>query len=351
MITVARMALLPDMELAEDVISISNGIILEANTILDKNSIAKLARHNIMCVSIKDAYDYATTQFEKVRASKAFHKFEETYQDNLKIYKTLTTTFFDTLEPIDTSKLLQIHDNIRGSASSGEQLLMMLYNMLPSEDDMTFSHCLNSALIGNVFGKWLGLSSEQIQILILCGFFYDIGKLKLPNKLLWKPGKLSEFEFNWMKTHTTIGYDLIKNQQLDPRIINATLMHHERCDGTGYPKKLKDDDIDMFAKYIAIVDSYEAMTSARIYRACLNPFQVISNFEKTGYEKYGRAIIYPILSHIANDQLGLTVKTNDDIIGNVILINKDNLSKPIIKSDEQLIDLSLKKDQEISCIL
>lgn len=351
MLSIARMALKPGMELAENVSTSTNGIILPANTILDELSIAKLARHSIMCVSIKEAEDYAATHLEKVRKSKAFKNFEVIYNNNLNAYKYMIQTFIDTGAPVNIDYLLQIHDNIKACTKSSGQLLDMLYIMLPSEDNMTYAHCLNSALICNVFGTWLGLSKEDIRTYTLCGFFYDIGKLKLPDEILWNPGRLSDEEFECMKTHTTIGYDLIKNQKLNEHIINTTLMHHERCDGFGYPNKLKDNDIDIFAKYTAIVDSYEAMTSARTYRNPLNPFQVIRNFEKTGFEKYGYAIIYPILEHIANDQLGVTVKLNNDVLADVILINKNSLSRPLLKNEEEIIDLSKMTDLEIVAIL
>lgn len=351
MLTIACLALKPGMELAEDAVSYSNEVILPVNTVLDDTTIAKLKRYSIMCVSIKEQIDYATTHFEKIRYSKAFQKFEEVYKNNLNAYKYIIDDFVNNGKPVNTDYLLQIHNNIASCAPTREKLLDMLYNMLPSEDDMTYAHCLNSALISNVFGTWLGLSSYDTRTLTLCGFFYDIGKLKLPNKILWKPDKLTDFEFNWVKTHTTIGYQMICHLPLNEHILNATLMHHERCDGSGYPKHLKDDDIDIFAKYTGIVDSYEAMTSARIYRASLNPFQVISNFEKTGLEKYGFTILHTILEHIANDQLGMTVRLSDDTIGNVILINKDHLSRPFIQCDTKVIDLSTVPEITIKAIL
>lgn len=351
MLSIARVALKTGMVLAEDVSTFANGIILPANTILDKLSIAKLARHSIMCVSIKEAEDLAVTHFEKVRKSKTFKNFEIVYNNNLNAYKYMIKSFIDTGVPVNSDYLLQIHDNIKACTKSNGQLLDMLYIMLPSEYNMTYAHCLNSALISSIFGTWLGLSKEDISIYILCGFFHDIGKLKLPDEILWNPGKLSESEYEFMKTHTTLGYELIKNQKLNIHIINTTLMHHERCDGSGYPNHLSFDAIDIFAKYTAIVDSYEAMTSARTYHNSLNPFQVIHNFEKTGFEKYGYAIIYPILEHIANDQLGMTVKLNNDMLADVILINKNSLSRPLLKNGEEIIDLSKLLDLEIVAIL
>jgi HD-GYP domain-containing protein (c-di-GMP phosphodiesterase class II) len=223
--------------------------------------------------------------------------------------------------------------------------------MVPSEDDLTYAHCLNAALISHVFGGWLSLSPEDIKILTLCGFVYDIGKITLPNSLIWSPGKLSDFQYNWMKTNTTIGYQLMKNQKFNQHIIHATLMHHERCDGSGYPNHLKDDDIDIFAKYISIVDAYAAMTSARIYRKSKNAFEVIDSFLDAGVEKYGAGIIWPILEHIANAQLGRKVLLSNDMNADVILINKRMLSRPLVKVEEEVLDLSKTPELKIISIL
>ena len=118
-------------------------------------------------------------------------------------------------------------------------------------------------------------------------------------------------------------------------------MHHERLDGSGYPAGLKQEEIDIFAKYIAIVDSYEAMTSARTYRQSQHVFQVIHNFEQSNGFKYDNQILRPILKRLAQSQLGFTVLLNNDVTAEVILINDAKLSRPLLKSGEELIDLSV----------
>ena len=348
--TIARMALKNGMVIGEDVYSYQNDLIYPKDTVVDETVIAKLARHSIMCVSIKEEIDYATTHFEKVRLSTEFKYFEFTYNDCMPIYRKLMTDFVEQGIPVRMNRLMELYVKISSCARNGEQLLDFLYNMLPSEDDMTHAHCLNSALIAGVFGTWLSLSKEDIFLLIQCGFFYDIGKLKLPQELLWKPGKLTELEFTKLKTHTMLGFDLLKEQNLNEHVIKATLMHHERCDGSGYPSRLKTDKIDIFAKYIAIIDAYEAMTSARTYRQSLNPFQVIANFEKDGYIKYDEAILRPILEHIATTQLGFKVRLTNDVEAEINMINQQHLSRPLLKSGEQLIDLSKETDLDIVAI-
>lgn len=348
---VTRMALTPGMELAEDIFTSKNELILSADTVLNEGSIALLRRYAIMCVSIKDKADYATTHFEKLHVSKRFCHFEEEYRRNMATYKMIMNELLETgtLPPLNS--FLEIHNNLRGCVQTGEELLDYLYNMLPSEDDITYAHCLNSALICSVFATWLSLSKEDTLVLILCGFFYDIGKFRFPEKVIWKPGKLNDFEYKWMQTHTTIGYNLLKDKSLNKHIINATLMHHERCDGTGYPSGLSSDEIDKFARYISIVDSYEAMTSARTYRPSLIPFQVIENFENTGVQKYDALVLKTILEHIASAQLGRTVRLSDDRIATVILINKQQLSRPLIKVGDTAIDLAVTPELSIAAVM
>lgn len=347
---IARMALENGMVIGEDVYSYQNELLYPKDTVVDDAVISKLTRYSIMVVSIKEEIDYATTHFEKVRLSPEFKSFELTYNNCMAIFRKLINGFVEQGTPVKMSSLMDIYAKIASRARSGEQLLDYLYNMLPSEDDMTHAHCLNSALIAGVFGTWLGLSQEDTLLLVQCGFFYDIGKLKLPQDLLWKSGKLTDLEFTKLKTHTMLGFDMLKNCDMDEHVIKATLMHHERCDGSGYPSKLRSSQIDVFAKYIAIIDAYEAMTSARTYRQSLNPFQVIANFEWSGYDKYDETILKPILSHIAATQLGFKVRLNNDVEAEIVRINEDRLTRPVLQSGDTEIDLAKETDLDIVAI-
>ena len=117
-------------------------------------------------------------------------------------------------------------------------------------------------------------------------------------------------------------------------------MHHERCDGTGYPLKLKGPQIDKFAKAVAIADVYDAMTSARYYRGPLCPFIAISMFEEEGFQRYDSEMIIAFLHNIVNTYLLNTVRLNTGETGEIIFINSTHLSRPTIKVGNDYIDLS-----------
>lgn len=351
------MALTPGMEIAEDVLNNHNEIIVPAHTLVDDAVLSRLSRYQIMAVSIMENIDYATTHFEKVRLSKGFEKFEKTYQELFPRYKKMMNDLVEYGTHVETDALLEIFHALYDPVDSRKTMLDYLYNMIPSEDELTHAHCLNSALIAGVFANWLHMKEEEKNMLILCAYFYDIGKLKLPDSLLWKPDKLTDVEFAQIKTHPLLGFNIVKNQtNLDPHIIKSILMHHERCDGQGYPSKLKMQQIDFYARHISIIDAYEAMTSPRAYRRSLTPLQVVERFEKSGMMQYDYDILRPIMKRIADTQIGLTVKLSDDSVWEIFLLNQLRYSRPVLKRDipgtdqMEFLDLMKRSDLEILAI-
>ena len=152
--------------------------------------------------------------------------------------------------------------------------------------------------------------------------------------ILNKETKLTDSEFALIKQHPVLGYDLLKELDLDYHVKQAALSHHERCDGSGYPLGLKADEIDSHAMIIAIADVYDAMTSARKYRTPLCPFEVIAEFEKDGLSKYKPKYILTFLEHIANAYQNNRILLNDGRSAKIILLNSKHLSAPMIQLDD-----------------
>lgn len=355
--TIARLALQPGMELGEDIRNNQGDVVIPAHTIVDDTVLTRLARLNVMAVQIMEDLDYATTYYEKIRFSESFRAFEKAYREQFEKYKAMMNALVNHDTPVDTTELLSIYEILTKQVGSNIRMLEYLNNMMLSEDELTHTHCLNSALIAGVFADWLSMDANEKETSILCAYFYDIGKLKLPYDLLWKPGKLTDVEFAQIKTHPLLGFQMVQNQtNLNPHVIKSILMHHERCDGTGYPSKLKMHQIDPYARFIAIIDAYEAMTSARSYRQSLTPLQVVARFEESGLVQYDYEILRPIINHIADSQIGLTVKLNDDSTWEIFMLNQTKLSRPVLKrthpetGEMEFLDLLKRPDLEIITI-
>lgn len=349
--SVARMALCPGMVLGSDV-EFQGKILFPAGTVLNENSIERLKRFSIMCVTIKEDVDFATTHYEKLRFSDKFKNFETKHVHNLECYKQLMLSFEATGNEIPDEKLMEIYDDMRSTYENGAVLLDYLYNLMPNPDELTYNHCLNSALLGGIFSEWLSLSEDERNNLILSCFYYDIGKIKLPYQILWKSGKLTNEEFEIVKKHPAIGYKMVNNcKSMNLHIKNAIVMHHERMDGSGYPFHIQGTRIDIFARYVAIIDTYIAMASPRTYRNAFTPLQILGNYE-LNMDKYDTTLLLPLMKRIADAQIGTKVQLNDESVWEVFIINPSKLSRPILKNDNtQILDLSQNPHLEITKIL
>ena len=344
--TIARMALEPGMVLGEDIIY-QGRVLYAANTKIDRTIIEKLNRYSIMCATVKEDIDFASTHYERIRFNENFRAFEQQYNSSLFLYKKAMVHFLNTGIKIEDGTLLEIFRNLYAHISSGSVLLDYLYNMVPNEDELTYTHCLNSALLAGAFADWLSMNQKAKETLILCGFYYDIGKLKLPYELLWKPGKLTSEEYQLVKTHPVVGYSLLRSVELDSHIKNAVIMHHERLDGSGYPYHMSGNKIDIYARYIAIIDAYIAMASPRSYRSALTPLQILGNFENS-MDKYDVELLMPLTKRIADAQIGTTVRLNDESIWEVFIIHPNKFSRPILRNEHsKILDLLEHPELEI----
>ena len=227
--------------------------------------------------------------------------------------------------------------------------LFDLLRGLRSNDDVIYAHCLIVAMVARALGKWLRFSRQDLDILTLAGLLHDIGKMLVPMDILSKTEKLTPEEFAKIKEHPMHGFKILKQiPGMDPRIVKAALQHHERCDGSGYPRGLTGDETDDFAEIIAIADVYDAMTAIRAYRSPKCAFEVISDFEKDGLQKYNPKYVLTFLEHIANYYQNSKVILSDGARVDIIYINQSSLSRPMVKYDDgRVVDLSHERSLSI----
>lgn len=250
------------------------------------------------------------TYSERIKSSAQFSEFKKTLGANVKHFKDDITSFVNKTGDVDLKSMKKEPYEVLSKSDTTISVFDMLHN-IEDFDDSTYSHSLNVALISNVIGHWIGYTEEDLEVLTLAALLHDIGKLMVPENILKKPGKLTEEEFQLVKLHPIMGYDLIKDEDIDIRIKEVILKHHERCDGSGYPSLLKDKEIPEFAKIIAIADIYDAMTSKRTYRDALCPFEVIRLFEDEGFQKYDTRILITFLERIGQAYINNHVQLSD----------------------------------------
>jgi putative nucleotidyltransferase with HDIG domain len=347
--------LTPGMITGENIYTVSGQLILPENIKLTDKMIIRLEFYSIHEISIMEevveVQKTLTPQYRaKVINSPEFAKFRQTFFENVEYFQNSINLIINRIAPIDTYSLLTNTVNIFSGNLTSIGIFDMLHNMR-EYDDVTYHHAMSVGIICNIFGKWLGLSKEDTEVLTIAGLLHDIGKVMIPDSIIKKPDRLSVTEYELVKTHPFQGYNLIKEEAVDDRIKKAILMHHERCDGSGYPSRLVANEIDDFAKIVAIADVYDAMTSSRSYRAALCPFDVVHIFETEGLRKFEPKFLLPFLERIVTTYMNNDVLLNNGETGVIIMINKLQLSKPVIRTATGFIDLSADPELYITKLI
>jgi len=171
-----------------------------------------------------------------------------------------------TLRKQAEEKLLQTLDNLRRAFSATVQVLIAA---VESRDPYTAGHQVRSADLARAIASEMGLSQERIDGIRIAGSIHDVGKISVPAEILSNPRKLTELEFSLIKEHAYKGFEMLKDVESPWPLAEIIYQHHERIDGSGYPRKLKGDDILLEARILAVADVVEAMASHRPYRAAL----------------------------------------------------------------------------------
>ena len=162
------------------------------------------------------------------------------------------------------------------------ELTTALANALDSRDPYTLNHSENVAKCSVQIAEKMNLSKECCAIIRKGALLHDIGKIGIPEHILMKNGKLTNEEYEVIKTHPTIGYNMIKHVAdfHENGVLDIVLYHHERYDGKGYPAGLKENQIPLFARIVAVADTFDAMTTKRIYREELNLEYTLNEIRK-----------------------------------------------------------------------
>ena len=170
-----------------------------------------------------------------------------------------------------------------------------------AKDTYTRGHSDRVSEYSVLIGQKLGLGEEDIRRLRIGGLFHDIGKIGVPDSILQKNGKLSDDEYSEIKNHPTIGAHILSSAVMFQDILPIVKHHHERFDGRGYPGMLKGEDIPYLARIAAVADSFDAMTSKRVYRDSLPIDVVIEEFEKNKGTQFDPQIADVFLDILRND--------------------------------------------------
>ncbi|MDF2658030.1 MAG: hypothetical protein K0Q94_821 [Paenibacillus sp.] len=237
-------------------------------------------------------------------------------------------------------------------SSTGQLHLFQLLATLQAKDDYLYRHSVAVGAISMLLGKWLELGEAELLQLTTAAILHDAGMTQIASELLIKPERLTEDEYDTMKRHTLLGYDMIKKTVgATHRQAAVALQHHERIDGSGYPFGLKSGKIDLFSRIVAVADVFHAMSSKTEYRNPSPVYRVLQQMESHAYGTFDPAVVAVLIRKFMQALLGYKVMLSDGTEGKIVLIHPHHQTRPLVQTNDGFIDLSKDYNTQIEQVL
>lgn len=312
------------MKLGRVVLSNTGTILLDKNVILTDVLIAKLKKWGILEIFAEkeDVFDVLAKERRHFIAKR--DKWIVTVEGVFNSIELLETLNVGTLQKLIDEMLMPV-------LLQSDSIFSYLHVMHYKGEDL-FRHSVNVAVIAGLMGKWMHLSEAEIKQLVLVGLLHDIGKTRIPEMILNKPGKLLPEEMKIMKQHAFIGYEILQTvDAIDEITRQGVLQHHERLDGSGYPGALLVDQVGAIAKIIAIADAYDAIVSPRVYHKASSPIEAMRWLYHEMFGRMDPQICLLFIQQAKKSLIGSLVKLSNGVIAKIIYLQAESVSAPIVQ--------------------
>ena len=213
------------------------------------------------------------------------------------------------------------------------QAITTVANTIDAKDDYTKGHSLRVARYSEALARKIGWSEEEIQNIHYIALLHDIGKIGVPDSVLNKPFKLTNVEFELIKNHATMGAEILKDINMVPNVSVGAKYHHEKYDGTGYPNGLKGEEIPEVARIIGIVDSYDAMTSNRVYRRKLQDEMVKNELLKGRGTQFDPYLVDQFMELLEEGEIQRNIPEEETVMP---VFNSDKIYDGVTKEETGL---------------
>lgn len=235
-----------------------------------------------------------------------------------------------------------------------QKKMLTLLNGFSTIKDYTYHHSMGVGILASAISRQMGFPKGQTLQLGLAGTLADCGMAKIDVAVTEKAAYLTKDEFNEVKQHTLYSYQMIQDSPLLRQEMKlAIFQHHERLDGSGYPRGEKVNQISVFSQILAVADVFHAMTSERIHRSKQSPFKVIEMIREEEFGKFDIKVVQALHDLVGNLSIGTKVLLTNGEVGEVIFVHRDARLRPMVKKsvDGSIFDLTTNRHLAIEKVL
>ncbi|AMA74587.1 MULTISPECIES: HD-GYP domain-containing protein [Aneurinibacillus] len=336
----------PGDKIAKTILSEAGQVLLAAGLELSQRYIDRLKALGIDTVYIEDEHtddivpEDVLSDTTRKKAVETVYKMMTGLMDQPKVTGRIAMP--------DMGKVFRnVFGNILGDLSGRKDIMVNLVN-LHSLGGYLFHHSVNVAVLAGIIGLAKGYNREQLMDLGVGALLFDIGMIMLPKDLWNKKTMLTEEERAYIENHTEDGFNILR-YQYDMSLLSAhcALQHHERYNGSGYPRKLEKDQIHEYAQIVGIADVYDALTSHRSHRQHYTPNEALEYLFASGNTLFDLELVKLFVKHIAAYPIASTVVLNTGQIGVVSHVHPNAVHRPIVRIVQERDGTVVKAPYEI----
>ncbi len=339
--------------LAQDIICMTNNPIMLKKTVITRDLLEVLRAFLVPEVSVEknliDGKPFVPKEVidEEQEVSMATTSFSSHYLTAVQTYKRLFKNV-QAGSPLDITKVRGFLLPLLDKALENSSEIFQIHHY-STKAEYLYHHAVSVAILSGFIGKKMNLDKGDIVQVALAGCLSDIGMAKISPNILDKKTGLTFTEFEEIRRHPEYGFSMIQktgNTMVKDTVKIAILQHHERINGTGYPRGNKGQSLHLFSKIVAVADVYHAMTSERVYRKKHSPFKVLEMIMQDDFGKFDLQVINALMSGILNFSIGNRVKLSNGYIGEILFIDSNYPTRPLIniKDNNEIIHLEKRRD-------
>ncbi|HHW55666.1 MAG: HD-GYP domain-containing protein [bacterium] len=248
------------------------------------------------------------------------------------------------------SQISSIVDEILNDLLNSNKLIFDFFE-IKAADDYTFFHSVNVCALSLILGMRLGLPKEKLKELGAGSLLHDIGKIHIPTEIIAKPGPLTTSEWELMQQHTSLGFEILRrSNEVSLPAAHISYQHHERYNGSGYPRKLRGEEIHPYARITAVCDVFDALTSDRSYRCRFLPHEALEYILGGSNTHFDFRVVKEFIRCVAMYPLGTRVRLSDGSEGIVIQIPPQAPQRPVLRILKDRAGRTLKYPYDLSLL-